>query len=107
MLRSVISVFAGVCLAGMCVADTDYDLVIYGATPAGIAAALSYTKLTNDQAAILLLEPTSYIGGMASPGGIGLRDHRDDSILNSTALDWGLRNGKHYNVSTPVCRCLP
>eukprot|EP00730_Choanoeca_flexa_P006016 TRINITY_DN12069_c0_g1_i1.p1 TRINITY_DN12069_c0_g1~~TRINITY_DN12069_c0_g1_i1.p1 ORF type:complete len:658 (+),score=145.61 TRINITY_DN12069_c0_g1_i1:193-1974(+) len=39
---------------------------------------------------------------MASPGGIGLRDHHDASILNSTELEWGLLNAAHYNVSTPV-----
>lgn len=50
----------------------DYDVVVYGATPAGIAAAV--VAANNTGLKVALLEPTPYIGGMAGPGGIGLRD---------------------------------
>lgn len=50
----------------------DFDLVVYGASPAGIAAAITAANNTNLRVA--LLEPSPYVGGMSGPGGIGLRD---------------------------------
>ena len=50
-----------------------YDVAVYSATPAGIAAAISAAKLS-PSASIVLLEPSLYIGGMSTVGGIGLRD---------------------------------
>ena len=48
-----------------------YDIVIYAATPSGIAAAISAARAS---LSVALIEPTAYIGGMASAGGIGLSD---------------------------------
>lgn len=62
-----------------------FDCVIYGATPAGIGAALTLSR-SGAQLRVALVEPTAYVGGMASPGGIGLRDHQDTTMLNSTEL---------------------
>jgi len=42
----------------------DTGIVIYGATPGGIAAALAAGAGGHE---VLLVEPTSRIGGMASP----------------------------------------
>jgi len=50
-----------------------YDIIIYSATPGGIAAAITAAR-TSPSFSIAILEPTSYIGGMAAAGGIGLRD---------------------------------
>jgi malic enzyme len=44
-------------------ADEEYDLVVYGATPAGIGAALSLARLTQQKAKILIAEPTKYDSG--------------------------------------------
>ncbi len=53
---------------------------------------------------MLLLEPSAYVGGMASPGGIGLRDCEKDHIRtnNGTQYEWGMRNAKKYIVENPV-----
>ena len=79
-----------------------YDVIIFGATPAGFAAALAAKDTGADK--VLLLEPTAHVGGMASPGGIGLRDcdHDEIRINNSTQYQWGIRNAKHYKVEKPV-----
>jgi len=53
----------------------DYDLLVYGATPAGIAAAITAANASTLR--VVLLEPSSYVGGMSGPGGIGLRDTAD------------------------------
>ena len=80
----------------------DADVVVYSATPAGVAAAIA-ARLSGAQT-VLLLEPTAYVGGMASPGGIGLRDCNVKQVRtnNSTQHEWGMRNAKHYGVSDPV-----
>lgn len=53
-------------------AGYDYDLLVYGASPAGIAAAVTAANASGLRVA--LLEPSPYVGGMSGPGGIGLRD---------------------------------
>jgi hypothetical protein len=50
-----------------------FDVIVYGATPGGIAAAISAANASAGLT-VALLEPTAFIGGMAGPGGIGLRD---------------------------------
>lgn len=60
-------------LAFTCSINNAYDVVIYGATPGGIAAAITAAR-TSSSLSVVIIEPTSYIGGMAAPGGIGLRD---------------------------------
>ena len=103
---------------------TSCDVLIYGATPAGISAAISaaetcrhhhYYNGRNEDIddvscnAICLLEPSNYVGGMATAGGIGFRDFIQISRLtqpNSTILKWGMLNARHYyngsNSQNPV-----
>jgi len=56
-----------------CSVSTAYDVAIFGATPGGIAAAITAAR-TSPSFSIVIIEPTSYIGGMSAAGGIGLRD---------------------------------
>ncbi len=82
-------------------ASSQFDLVIYGGTPAGIGAAIAAAR-ANGTLRIAVVEPSSQIGGMASAGGIGFRDIGVLSIVNSTALAWANRNALHYGVDYPV-----
>ena len=83
-------------------AENDYDLIVYGATPAGFAAAVAAKNASTDNK-VLLLEPTGYVGGMASPGGIGLRDSSHDELRSSgSQYQWGMLNAEYYGVSKPV-----
>ena len=50
-----------------------YDIIIYKATPAGIAAAVTAAR-SSTSLSIAIIEPTAYVGGMVSAGGIGLTD---------------------------------
>jgi hypothetical protein len=52
-----------------------YDIVIFGATPAGIAAAIAAARLGSS---VALVEPTTHLGGMMS-GGLGRTDLRNRS----------------------------
>ena len=85
-----------------CPAAASYDVIVFGSTPAGCAAAVA-ARQTDARSRVLLLEPTRYVGGMGSPGGIGLRDGQDFyRQTNSTQWQWGMRDARHYGVSAPV-----
>ncbi len=56
-----------------CSVSNGFDVVIYGATPGGITAAITAARASPSYS-IVIIEPTSNIGGMATAGGIGLRD---------------------------------
>jgi hypothetical protein len=81
------------------VRDMTYDVVIYGATPAGCAAAM--VAANNTGLRVALLEVSSRIGGMLVPGGIGLRDTDDFASAFGTgsfARRWVDLNGAAYGV---------
>ena len=85
--------------------DNQYDVIIFAATPAGIAAALA-AKAAGAQK-VLLLEPTAHVGGMASPGVIGLCDSSNNEIRtnNATQYQWAMRYAKFYEL-TILCGSL-
>lgn len=78
-----------------------YDVVVYGSTPAGISSAIMAARSGKT---VVILEPTSNIGGMSAAGGIGLRDIGDEATIatNCVAHEWAMLNAQHYNVSYPV-----
>jgi ribulose 1,5-bisphosphate synthetase/thiazole synthase len=65
--------FVSIILFFHCSSTIAYDIVVYTATPGGIAAAITAAR-ASPSFKIAIIEPTSYIGGMATAGGIGLRD---------------------------------
>jgi ribulose 1,5-bisphosphate synthetase/thiazole synthase len=72
MLPSTLYSF-GIVVLFVCPVSIAYDIAIYGATPGGIAAAITAARMA-PSFSIAIIEPTPYIGGMATAGGIGLRD---------------------------------
>ncbi len=64
-----------VLLLFVCPLSIGYDIVIYTATASGIAAAITAAR-TSPSLSIVIIEPTAYIGGMVSAGGLGLRDSK-------------------------------
>jgi hypothetical protein len=86
-----------------CIHPTDMGALLpcarYGATPAGVAAAIVAANGTGLRVA--LIEASPRIGGMATAGGIGLRDTDNfDAMFNngSIALKWATLNGAAYGV---------
>merc|ERR1711865_948261 len=85
-------------------AATDYDVVVYGSTPAGIAAATAAGHLGMS---VAIYEPLKMIGGMGAAGNLALHDgHFQEGVQNMTglALNFSLLNADHYNVSQPVAQ---
>jgi hypothetical protein len=67
-------------------------VVVYGATPAGIAAALAAGV---DGADVLLIEPTGRIGGLVAAG-LSYTDIRTFESLTGTYLEFTRRVAAHY-----------
>lgn len=73
MKRIVLSFLVLLLIVSITNAETlskEYDVVIYGATSAGISAALQSSRM---QKSVLLIEPTHRIGGLTT-GGLGATD---------------------------------
>ena len=73
--------------------DVDYDVVIYGSTPAGIAAAV---VAGNHGLRVGLFEPLKMIGGMGAAGNLALNDGGVGAEKTGVALNFTLLNGQHY-----------
>jgi hypothetical protein len=72
--------------------QTKYDVVVYGATPAGIAAAVC---AADEGANVLLVEPSKYLGGMVS-GGLGWSDYANKASIGGWARKFFAEIKKHY-----------
>lgn len=68
------------------------DVIVYGGTPAGIAAALA---AADDGRTVLLIEPTSRLGGLATCG-LSHTDFRTFESLTGTYLDFSRRVAAYY-----------
>ncbi|WP_168567102.1 FAD-dependent oxidoreductase [Crateriforma spongiae] len=73
-------------------ADKSYDVVVYGGTPAGIAAAVESGR---DGATVLIVEPNRYVGGMLS-NGLCHADFRTFEGLTGSYLELTKRIRKFY-----------
>jgi hypothetical protein len=86
--RSFISLAAGmaawfliVCCAHGQTARTTADVVVYGGTPAGLAAASAAVR---EGVSVIVVEPTSHIGGMVT-GGIAVTDTGTPHLVGGLA----------------------
>mgnify|MGYP000875904871 CR=1 FL=1 len=77
--------------------DNDYDLIVYGSSPAGIAAAVAAGQLG---LAVALYEPLPMIGGMGAAGNLALNDGGMNAERTGLAKKFSLMNGKHYYNGT-------
>jgi FAD dependent oxidoreductase len=94
--------------------ETDhYDVIIYKATPAGIAAAVAVSETCDallkqgnhsKATSVAIIEPTWFVGGMATQGGIGMRDGFDYTRANeiSSQHRWGRMNAEYYGLPPPA-----
>ncbi len=68
------------------------DLLIYGSTPGGIAAAVSAAKQGRE---VTIIEPTERIGGMLT-NGLSYSDFRTFESITGFYLDFSNRVSEHY-----------
>lgn len=70
-----------------------YDVLIYGATASGVAAAVAAAR---QGARVALVEPGAHLGGMVS-GGLGHTDTGREETIGGLSLEFFKRVGRHYH----------
>ena len=77
----------------LCVWSKDYDIVIYGGTSAGVAAAVQASRMGQR---VAIIEPTQHLGGMTTSG-LGWTDTGDKSAIGGIAREFYQRVKQHYD----------
>ncbi len=70
----------------------DYDLIVYGGTPAGLTAAIAAGR---QGAAVVVLEPSRWLGGMVT-GGLASTDLGRQETIGGIAREFFRRASDHY-----------
>ena len=81
---------------GRLIAVESVDVLVYGATPGGIAAALSAGQ---DGATVLLIEPSGHIGGMVASG-LSNADYHTDAGVTGAFADFAERVESYYGAAS-------
>lgn len=71
----------------------EYDVVIYGGTSGGIAAAVQTTRMGKS---VVLIEPGRHLGGLTT-GGLGWTDSGNKAVIGGIAREFYQRLKKHYD----------
>jgi hypothetical protein len=74
--------------------ERSWDLVIYGATVAGIMAAVQATRMGKSA---LLIQTGTHFGGLTT-GGLSNTDKGDESTIGGLARDFYKQLGRHYGT---------
>ncbi|MEO2029564.1 MAG: FAD-dependent oxidoreductase [Fuerstiella sp.] len=74
--------------------DKTFDVVIYGGTSAGIAAAVQVKRMGGT---VVVIEPTSRIGGLTT-GGLGQTDIGNKAAIGGVSREFYQRIRKHYEA---------
>lgn len=76
-------------------ADSEYDIVVYGGTSAGIIAAVHAAR---SDRSVILVEPTNHLGGLTT-GGLGQSDIGIEGTIGGMSLDFYRRIRQYYKDS--------
>ena len=81
------------CAATLPAAETDHDVVIYGGTSGGVAAAVQARRMGK---AVVLIEPTRRLGGLTT-GGLGQTDIGNKAAIGGIARECYRAVRRHYD----------
>src|SRR5690606_31887742 len=70
-----------------------YDIVIYGGTSAGVAAAIQSSRLGKS---VVLIEPSEHLGGLTT-GGLGATDIGNKAAIGGISREFYQHVKKHYD----------
>ncbi|MBI1389389.1 MAG: FAD-dependent oxidoreductase [bacterium] len=79
-------------LTGVCYAEPAYDVVIYGGTSAGVAAAIQTARMGRS---VVLVAPETHLGGLTT-NGLGWTDSGDKSAIGGISLEFYQRVHEYY-----------
>jgi hypothetical protein len=90
LLVIVLSLLPGSTTSGQ---DGTYDVVIYGGTSGGVAAAIQAKRMGKS---VVLVEPTDRVGGLTT-GGLGQTDIGNKRAIGGVAREFYQRVKQHYD----------
>src|SRR4051794_25146010 len=73
-------------------AENEYDIVVYGGTSGGVAAAVQAARLGKT---VILIEPGRHLGGLTS-GGLGATDIGNKRAIGGLSREYYQRLRKYY-----------
>src|SRR5271154_2005548 len=73
-------------------AEETYDVVVYGGTSGGVAAALQTARM---EKSVVLIEPSQHVGGLPS-GGLGATDIGNKQAIGGISREFYRRVHLHY-----------
>ncbi len=85
-------VFAYIVLQSSALNATEYDIVIYGGTSAGVSAAIQASRMGKT---VMLIEPTNRIGGLTT-GGLGQTDIGNKQAVGGIAREFYQQVKQYY-----------
>ncbi|MDP7015235.1 MAG: FAD-dependent oxidoreductase [Pirellulaceae bacterium] len=74
-------------------ADSSYDVVIYGGTSAGVAAAVQCVRMNKT---VIVIEPGRHLGGLTT-GGLGWTDSGDKRVIGGVSREFYRAVKQHYD----------
>lgn len=77
-------------------AEEKYDIVVYGGTSAGVAAAVQVAKMGHT---VALIEPGRHLGGLSS-GGLGATDIGNKAAIGGLSREFYQRIYQHYEQTS-------
>ncbi|RPI77125.1 MAG: FAD-dependent oxidoreductase, partial [Planctomycetaceae bacterium] len=89
---TLVTVKLAVLLQVAVAAAESHDIVVYGGTAGGVAAAVQGARMGKS---VVLIEPSLHLGGMTS-GGLGATDIGNKSAIGGIAREFYRRLGQHY-----------
>jgi len=95
-MRRVLTLTLALCLicgASLDAQDKTYEIVIYGGTSSGVAAAVQAGRMGK---AVVLIEPTRRLGGLTT-GGLGQTDIGNKAAIGGLAREFYRAIRKHYD----------
>lgn len=84
-------------------AEPVYDLVVYGGTSGGVAAAIAARRMGKT---VIVIEPSQHVGGLTS-GGLGATDIGNKAAIGGISREFYQRVRKHYADSAAWTREKP
>ncbi|MFT5525982.1 MAG: hypothetical protein ACI9HK_003952 [Pirellulaceae bacterium] len=93
-MRHLLLIAATLCslFPSFAAAATEYDLVVYGQTSAGVMAAVQAKRMGKS---VILIGPDKHLGGLSS-GGLGSTDIGNKHAIGGLSREFYQRIGKHY-----------
>ena len=85
-----------ICGASLAAQDKVYDVVIYGGTASGVAAAVQATRMGKS---VVVIEPGTRLGGLTT-GGLGQTDIGNKAAIGGIAREFYQAIRKHYDDPT-------